>query len=432
MVDICGVENGSVCEAKGIKSGDRLVSINGKEINDVLDYRFYSSEKTVSLVIERDGESINFEIKKGTYDDLGLCFGTYLMDKKRSCRNKCVFCFIDQNPRGMRESIYFKDDDERLSFLQGSYVTLTNLTDRDIERIIEMKITPINVSVHSMDEKLRVFLTGNRFAGESLKKLYRLAEGGVGLNLQFVLCRGINDGGALEYSLSKIKELPTLRSASVVPAGLTRHRDGLYPLVPYDKKTASDVIDTVEAFHDAMKRETGEGKVFCSDEFYLIAERALHTSDYYEGFEQYDNGVGMLTDTGESFMAALEDIEESEEGTLNLATGYAAYPLMSRLANEFEKKFPKRKINVFRIRNDFFGETVTVSGLITGGDYIAQLKGKVSGNLLISRSSLNHDGDLFLDGVTVKELEAALGVRLVTNGPDGYALCETFASEKAR
>lgn len=432
MVKISGVEKGSPCFSKGVKTGDALVSINGKEINDVLDYRFYAAEKKATLLLERDGKPYSLDIKKGVYDDLGLCFETYLMDKKRSCRNKCIFCFIDQNPCGMRESIYFKDDDERLSFLQGSYVTLTNLSDKDIERIIEMKISPINVSVHSMDPELRVLLTGNRFAGESLAKLYRLAEGGVGLNLQFVLCRGINDGKSLEFSLEKIKGLASVRSASVVPAGLTKHRKGLYPLVPYDKESAGEVIDIVEAFHDRLKKETGEGKVFCSDEFYLIAERELHTSDYYEGFEQYDNGVGMLTDTGESFMACLEDTGESESGELNLATGYAAYPLMARLAKEFEKKFPQRKINVFRIRNDFFGETVTVSGLITGSDYIDQLKGKVSGVLLISRSSLNHDGELFLDGVTVTELENALGVRLVTNGPDGYELCETFASEKAR
>jgi len=329
----------------------------------------------------------------------------------------------------MRESIYFKDDDERLSFLQGNYVTLTNMTDDDVERIIKMKITPINVSIHSMDKTLRVKLTGNRFAGEKLGYLRRFAENGTGLNLQFVLCRGLNDGAALEYSLSEIKKLPTLISAAVVPAGLTKHRDKLYPLVPYDSISAAEVIDIVEKFHGEFKKETGEGKIFCSDEFYLLAGRSLHNGEYYESYPQYENGVGLVTDMEESFIRALADTDKALPGVIHSATGEAAFPLISRLAEKFREKFPMKTITVHKIKNEFYGESVTVSGLITGQDYIKQLKGRVNVNdtLLISRCSLNADKTFFLDDVTPEQLEKELGVRLVTVENDGYGLCSAFA-----
>lgn len=428
MVTISCVDGSSLLLTEGVKPLDKLVSINGNSINDVLDYRFYMTEKKLCIVFEREGRQFEVKIKKNIYDDLGLEFETYLMDKKRSCRNNCIFCFIDQNPKGMRESIYFKDDDERLSFLQGSYITLTNLSDCDIDRIIKMKISPVNVSVHSMNPDLRVMLTGNRFAGKSLKKLYRLAENGTGLNLQFVLCKGINDGKELEYSLEEISKLTSLISASIVPCGLTSHRQGLYPLVPFDKQSAGDVIDITERFNKRFKEKDGMGRVFCSDEFYLLAQRELPKSDYYEGFPQYDNGVGMLTDMEESFMSALADTDTSVSGEISIATGYAAYPLMEKLAHEFENRFPQRKINVYKIKNDFFGESVTVSGLITGSDYEKQLKGKVKSRLLLSRSSLNASGELFLDGMTPQKLEEALGVTIEYVTSDGYELCEKIAN----
>ncbi len=428
MVTVTGIENGSPCYGKVIP-GDALISVNGHEIRDVLDYRFYTTVKHIECVFCRGGEKFTVAADKDEYDDVGLDFSTFLMDKKRTCRNKCVFCFIDQNPKGMRESVYFKDDDERLSFLQGSYITLTNLSDEDIERIIKMKISPINVSVHTMEPELRVMMTGNRFAGEALNKLWRLAEGGTGLNLQFVLCRGINDGAHLEYSLAESAKLKTLISASVVPAGLTAHREGLYPLEPYDKASAAQVIDTVEKFHAAQKKRTGSGKYYCSDEFYLIAERKLPDAAYYCGFDQYDNGVGMLSDMEQCFADALRDTESSASGRIDLATGHAAYPLMRRLAERFQRKFPDRQIVVHRITNEFFGPSVTVSGLLTGGDYAKQLKGKVGKVLLISRSSLNADGTLFLDDTTPEELERELGVRLYTNKADGYDLCAAFAAD---
>lgn len=409
--------------------GDELISVNGHEICDVLDYRFYTAVERAECVFCRKGKKYTLNIEKDEYDDMGLEFATYLMDKKRSCRNNCIFCFIDQNPKGMRESVYFKDDDERLSFLQGSYVTLTNLSDADIERIIQMKITPINVSVHTMEPELRVMMTGNRFAGDALKKLWRLAEGGTGLNLQFVLCRGINDGKHLEYSLEESSKLSTLISASVVPAGLTSHREGLFPLISYDAETASGVIDTVEAFHEKIKAKTGDGKYYCSDEFYLIAGRELPKAEYYGDFSQYDNGVGMLSDMEKCFFDALEDTDSSAPGRIDVATGHAAFPLISRLAAAFCAKFPRREIIVHRITNEFFGSSVTVSGLITGTDYARQLKGKVGGVLLISRSSLNADGTAFLDDMTPEELEKTLGTRLYANDPDGYALCASFAAD---
>ncbi len=429
MITIKNVKPNSSARKSGIQSGDLLISVNGHEVRDVLDYRFYSSDEADALLLSRDSAEYSATVEKDSDGETGLEFGSYLMDEKKSCRNKCLFCFIDQNPPGMREGIYFKDDDERLSFLQGNYVTLTNMTDYDVERIIKMKISPINVSVHAMDKALRVRLTGNRFAGEKLDYLYRFAGGGTGLNLQFVLCRGINDGEELEYSLSEIKKLPTLISAAFVPAGLTRYRDSLYPLIPYDQTSAATVIDAVEKANVEFKKETGEGRVFCSDEFYLIAKRRTHGGEYYEGYPQYENGVGMLTDTEETFLQALSRARQATPGVLHAATGDAAYPLISALAEKFTQKFPSKKIVTHKIINEFYGEKVTVSGLLTGGDYIKQLKGKLngSGTLLISRSSLNAEGELFLDGVTPGQLEKELGVKLVAVGGDGGALCEAFA-----
>jgi putative radical SAM enzyme (TIGR03279 family) len=427
MVIITSVLNNSPAYKNGIRPKDILISANKNPIRDVLDYRFYTTEKKVSLILSREGKEYCVDIIKGEYQDLGLEFESYLMDRKKACRNKCIFCFIDQNPPGMREGIYFKDDDERLSFLQGNYVTLTNMTDEDISRIIKMKISPINVSVHTMNRDLRNYMTGNRFAGDKLDYLYRLSEGGTGLNLQFVLCKGVNDGKELEYSLSEIKSLKTLISASVVPAGLTKHREKLCKLIPYDKQSAGSVIDTVEKYHNELKRETGKGKIFCSDEFYLLAGRSTPDGEYYEGYPQYENGVGMLTDMKESFSDALEVTDSSAPGEIHLATGRAAYPLMANLAEEFSRKFTHKKIIVHEIINEFYGSNVTVAGLITGQDYIKQLKGKVAGSLLISRSSLNADCSMFLDDITPKQLEKELNVKLILVENDGWALCRAFA-----
>ncbi|MFA6729372.1 MAG: DUF512 domain-containing protein [Eubacteriales bacterium] len=429
MVTIKNVEKNTPAYKKGVRAGDALLAINGKRINDVLDYRFYAAAQTAVLSLERGGAAFDVTVKKGIYDDLGLGFESYLMDKKKACRNKCVFCFIDQNPPGMRKSLYFKDDDDRLSFLQGNYITLTNVSDSDIERIIKMKITPINVSVHTMNPALRVRLMGNRFAGEKLKYLFRLAEGGVGLNLQFVLCRGINDGDELEFSLSEIKKLKTLNSAAIVPAGLTKHRKRLFELLPYDKSSAAKVIDIVERHNEGYIKETGEGRVFCSDEFYLAAMRALPRAESYGDFPQYENGVGMLADLCETFRNTLEDLkgQTCPPGILHVVTGESAHPFISLLAEEFRGVFPERGIIVHKIKNTFYGETITVNGLLTGGDIINQLKGKISGTALICGSLLNSDG-VFLDGVTPAEAEEKLGARLVFVKNSGESLCISFFS----
>lgn len=424
MVTISSVLPHSAAERVGLRAGDKLVSINGNGISDVLDYRFYVTEKRVALTVLRDGETLEFVIKKPEYDDIGLDFETYLMDKKKCCANRCIFCFIDQNPCGMRESIYFKDDDERLSFLQGNYVTLTNLKQRDIDRMIKMRISPINVSVHTVEPELRCMMLGNRFAGESLKYLKQLSDAGIELNLQFVLCRGINDGEHLQRSLEFVRGLKTFQSAAFVPAGMTEHRDGLYKLQPYDRDSAAAVIDAVEAENEYYMSERGGGAVFASDEFYLIAGRSLPDDAYYCGYPQLENGVGMLTDLKTTFLWELENITSVDDGELHIATGVAAYPTIREMADAFSAKFPGRIIVVHEIKNTFFGGSVTVSGLITGGDLIAQLSGKVKNRLLIPSNMLKADEPVFLDDVTLGELEEKLGVPVRPVRPE--ELCEAL------
>lgn len=425
MVTISSVLSGSPAERAGMLPGDKLNKINGNPVSDVLDYRFYITEKRVVLSVMRGGESLEFTLKKPEYDDVGLEFETYLMDRKKTCANRCIFCFIDQNPCGMRESIYFKDDDERLSFLQGNYVTLTNMRQRDIDRIIKMRISPINVSVHTAEPELRCMMLGNRFAGESLKYLPMLADAGIELNLQCVLCRGINDGEHLQKSFEFVRKLSTFQSAAFVPAGLTGHRDGLYWLEPYDERTSAEVIDAVEKENEYYIRERGEGAVFASDEFYLMANRPLPDDEYYCGYPQLENGVGMLTDLKTTFLMDLEDTEDCAEGEIHTVTGEAAYPTITQLAQAFSDKFPQKKIVVHKVKNEFFGGSVTVSGLITGGDIVRQLGGKVKNRLLIPENMLKADEDVFLDDMTLAELEKRLGVPVTPTSP--ATLCSAFA-----
>ena len=410
MVTISYVDKSSTAERAGILAGDKLNTINGSAVNDVLDYRFYITERVVVLGIVRGGSEMTFTIHKPEYDDIGLEFETYLMDRKKCCANKCIFCFIDQNPEGMRESIYFKDDDERLSFLQGNYVTLTNLKQRDIDRMIKMRISPINVSVHTVEPELRCRMLGNRFAGDSLKYLSQLADAGIELNLQFVLCRGINDGVHLRKSLDFISTLSSFQSAAFVPAGLTGYRKGLFPLEPYDAKSAAAVIDEIEKENRYYIETRGEGGVFASDEFYLTAKRPLPDDEFYCGYPQLENGVGMLTDLKTTFLLDLDDTEQSEEGEIHVATGEAAYPLICELAEAFSAKFPQRRIVVHAVKNNFFGGSVTVSGLVTATDIIDQLAGKVRNRLIIPSNMLKADEDIFLDNITLSELSARLGV----------------------
>lgn len=422
----------SPADKKGIKAGDRLIKISGHEITDFLDYQFYTKNSRISIVYERDGRTKAAWINKGEDEDLGLGFETYLMDKERHCRNKCIFCFIDQNPQGLRESVYFKDDDSRLSFLFGNYITLTNLSERDIEKIIEMHISPVNVSVHTMNKELRVRMMKNKNAGESLKILHRLAENGIAINTQLVLCPGINDGEELRYSLDKLSELcPSLQSVACVPVGVTKYREGLFDMPQYDKKSAGEVIDIIDEYGEKFKEQYGTRLVYAADEFYLKAERQMPEGEYYETYCQIENGVGMWTSLKEEFLFEMENSCESDpESNLSVATGVAAYPLIKELAEAFEKKYNKSKIDVYEIKNDFFGHSITVAGLITGKDLISQLKDKpLAESLAIPCVMLRSEGDLFLDSVSTDEVEEALGVTLKVNDCTGSSLFSSFMGQ---
>ena len=428
-VKISGVEHDSILNKK-ISAGDTLVAVNSHEINDVLDYRFYTSACKLKLEIETEkGKRRTVKVKKGEYDDLGLCFETYLMDKHHSCKNKCIFCFIDQMPKGMRESLYFKDDDSRLSFLFGNYVTLTNLTDKDIDRIIEMHISPVNVSVHTMNPTLRVEMMKNPNSGTSLRYLNRLAEAGIKLNTQLVLCPGINDGKELEFSLSELGKLyPAVQSIACVPVGLTKHRDGLPHLDAYNKETASRVIDTVDDFNIHFKFYNNETIAYAADEFYLAAQREIPPADYYGDYPQLENGVGMWRLLKEEFTSALEmnDFTPEKGREISAVTGAAAYPLIKELANSLEIRY-NIKINVYEVKNVFFGESVTVSGLLTGQDILEQLQDRELGSeLIIPDNSLRDGEEVFLDDMTVAQLSTALVVPVTSCKADGYELLDKF------
>jgi len=428
MVKVLSVEENSIAHKNGILAGDLLLSINGNDINDVLDYRFYIMDKSLSLLIEREGEKLSVNIKKPEYSDIGLEFSTYLMDEKKRCRNNCIFCFIDQNPKGMRETIYFKDDDERLSFLHGNYVTLTNLKEADIQRIIKMRISPVNISVHTTNPDLRVKMLRNRFAGDCLRYLEMLDSAGISLNIQFVLCKGINDGAELERSLSDISKLENVESIALVPCGLTGHREGLYPLEPFDSDSAAAVIDIADAFGDKLYAERGMRLVYPSDEFFLLCGRSLPDESYYEGYPQIENGVGMIRSDSDEFAECLANLPNMDYNRkVTVATGFAAYDFISSLAEQAMEKYNKLDVSVRPIRNDFFGGSVTVSGLVTGGDIIRQLSGTDLGEeLLIPENMLRSEGDLFLDNVSLDELSSALNIKVTVVQKGGYPLCEAM------
>lgn len=419
----------------GIKENDILISINGKEINDVLDYRFYLAEEHIDLKVKRNEEEFNFLINKDCYDDIGLEFETPLMDKKHRCENKCIFCFIDQLPKGLRESLYFKDDDSRLSFLHGNYITLTNLEKRDIERIIEMHISPVNVSVHTTNPDLRCKMMHNKKAGTVLEYLDMLANGGIDICAQIVLCRGINDGKELVRTLNDLARLyPRLSSVAIVPSGLTKYREGLYPLKPFDKASAKEVVKLVERLNSTYARKLGKNIFFCSDEFYLLAEKKMHKEAYYEGYSQLDNGVGMITSFEEEahyFLKTLSNEEKNIKRSISIATGTASYPFICRLVKKIQKKCKGLDCRVYEIFNDFFGHTVTVSGLITGVDLINQLAGNNLGDELhISKSMLRAEGDLFLCGTSLEELERELNVKVIPDEQDGASFVASLLGIK--
>ena len=405
---------GSIAEEMGIEPGDRLISIDGQEIEDVFDYQFYEESEELILLIEKpDGEQWELEIEKEADEPLGIEFGQGLMDEYRSCRNKCIFCFIDQMPPGMRDTLYFKDDDSRLSFLQGNYITLTNMSDHDVERIVRYRLEPINISFQTTNPELRCRMLHNRFAGDALKKVDILYQGGIEMNGQIVLCKGVNDGEELERSIRDLtRYLPLLKSVSVVPVGLTRFREGLYPLEPFTKEEAREVLSVIHRWQEKIYKEYGLHFIHAGDEWYLLAEEEIPEEERYDGYLQLENGVGMLRLLFNEFEEGMSRLSGGPgSGVISAATGKLAYPYIRRMADRIEERFPGRKIHVHCIRNDFFGERITVSGLITGKDIIAQLKGKELGSrLLLPCNMLKADEGVFLDDITVKEVSDALQV----------------------
>ncbi len=410
---ITSVDKNSIAEKHKIKAGAQLISVNSHEINDVLDYGFYTKECSLELrlIPEAGSQPVTLHIRKSEDEELGLNSSSFLMDAQHRCSNNCIFCFIDQLPEGMRESLYFKDDDERLSFLFGNYITLTNLHDHEIDRIIEMKISPINISVHTTNERLRCEMMGNRFAGEKLKYLYRLADAGVEINCQLVLCPGWNDGDELAATLDTLTKYPSIRSIAAVPVGLTGYREGLCELKTFDKQSAAETIDILERYE----------RVYPSDEWFLLAGRPIPDIDYYGELLQLENGVGMLALLRDEFESAmrLEDEQKSAERSL-LVCGEAAYEFIKSLVDTACARFGC-ECEVIAIRNDYFGGSVNVTGLVTATDIIKQLRGKqMCRRLLFSHNMLRREGDMFLDSITTDELAQTLGTQLraVSDGAD--------------
>ena len=429
-----GIVPGSIADELGIEPGDRLLSVNGHEIEDIFDYQFYTEDEELLLLIEKeDGEQWELEIEKDADEALGMEFGEGLMDEYRSCRNKCIFCFIDQMPEGMRDTLYFKDDDSRLSFLQGNYVTLTNMSGHDIERIIRYRLEPINISFQTTNPDLRCRMLHNRFAGDALKKVDMLYQGGIEMNGQIVLCKGVNDGEELERSIRDLTAyLPLLRSVSVVPVGLTKFRDGLYPLEPFTKDEAKQVLETIHRWQEKIYAGYGVHFIHAGDEWYLLAEEEIPNEERYDGYLQLENGVGMLGLLLDEFEEAFNKTAgDSRKRELSIATGRLAYPYLEKMARKMEQKFPGLCIHVYAVRNDFFGERITVSGLITAQDIIAQLKGRNLGErLLIPCNMLKADEDVFLDDYTVSQVSDALQVPLVIVKSSGQDLVDAILEER--
>ena len=424
--------SGSIAEELELEIGDELISINGKEIEDVFDYHYLVNDEYLEVVVRKaNGEEWELEIEKDYDEDLGIAFENGLMDNYKSCTNKCMFCFIDQMPPGMRETLYFKDDDSRLSFLQGNYVTLTNMKDKDIERIIYYHLAPINISVHTTNPELRCKMLHNRFAGESLKKIDKLYEAGLEMNGQIVLCKGVNDGEELERTISDLANyLPYMQSLSVVPVGLTKYRDGLYPLEPFTKEDARLVIATIEKWQTICMEKHGVHFVQASDEWYLLAELPLPSEERYDGYIQLENGVGMLRLLMTEFEEALEEYTQSEkpkeiQRKVTLVTGRLAAPFIEKMANKCMEQFSKVELDVVPIRNDFFGEMITVSGLITAQDMIAQLKGRNLGDYVAIPCNMLRMGEhVFLDDLTIEDVENALQVKILIVKSSGKDLLD--------
>ncbi len=425
---IRAVVPGSIAQELEIEPGDVLLSVNGQTPEDVFDYRYLMNEEEVLVLIRKpDGEEWELEIEKEYEEDLGLEFENGLMDAYRSCRNKCIFCFIDQLPEGMRDTLYFKDDDSRLSFLQGNYLTLTNMNNADLERIIYYKLSPVNISFQTTNPELRCRMLNNRFAGDILEKAKKLKSAGIVMNGQIVLCRGVNDGEELERSIRDLSTfLPQLQSVSVVPVGLTRYREGLYPLAPFTKEDAGQVLACIHRWQKQLYERCGTHFIHAGDEWYILAGQPMPEEDTYDGYLQLENGVGMVRLLEEEVLLALrEHSGDDRRRAVSIATGELAAPYLRRHAERIREKYPNIRVTVFPVKNEFFGERITVAGLITGRDLIRQLSGQDLGErLLLSTHMLKSGEPVFLDDVTVEEVEKALQIRVSIVESSGNDLVE--------
>lgn len=431
---IAAVAPGSIAEELELEPGDVILAINDQELEDIFDYHYLVEDEYLVMLVEKpDGEQWELEIEKDDDEDLGITFENGLMDDYKSCSNKCIFCFIDQMPPGMRDTLYFKDDDSRLSFLQGNYVTLTNMKEKDIDRIIRYRLDPINISVQTTNPELRCMMLHNRFAGEALKKIDTLYEAGIRMNGQIVLCKGVNDGAELERSIRDLmKYLPYMESVSVVPVGLSKFREGLYPLEPFTKEDACEVLDLIHRWQKVCMQEYDTHFIHASDEWYLLAERELPQEDNYDGYIQLENGVGMLRLLQEEFSEALSDATGNAglEKEVSIATGRLAAPFLEELVGKLEEKYPHVRVHVYPIRNDFFGEMITVSGLLTGQDLKKQLSVVPLGEkLLIPCNMIRSEEQDFLDDVTVEELEKTLQVPIDIVKSSGKDLLDAIINE---
>ena len=426
------VDKGSPAYKAGLRGGETLLSLNGNSIIDVLDYRFYQNSGSLALeYLDVSGKTKTAKVKKDEYEELGLEFETYLMDKKHSCLNKCVFCFIDQLPKGLRESLYFKDDDSRLSFLFGNYITLTNITEHEVERIIKMHISPVNISVHTTNPELRVKMMTNKNAGKVLEIIDRFNSAGIKINCQLVLCPGYNDGKELERTLEDLSKLENAECIAAVPVGLTRYRDGLAKIEPFNSDTAAQVLDIIDRYGDKCIQKYGQRRIYGADEFYLLSGREIPEADYYGDFLQLENGVGLWSLLrSEAFEALKETEPHTVKRKITMATGEAAYPLIKAIAGECRKKNTRLDVNVYAVKNNFFGGKINVAGLVAATDIAEQLAGKQLGEeLLIPSVMLRQEGDMFLDSVTVRELSERLNVKITPVGNDGYELVSAILGE---
>ncbi len=427
---IKSVYQDSIAEEIGLEAGDVIVKINDTEIKDVLDYRYLINDEFITLTIKtKQGTTEEVEIEKDAYEELGVEFETSLMDKAQHCKNKCIFCFIDQNPKGMRESIYFKDDDTRLSFFQGNYVTLTNVSDEKIDRLISLRISPINISVQATDPDLRVAMLKNPNAKNLMAQMKKFADNNIEMNCQIVLCPTINDGAHLQKSIFDLYALyPHVKSVSVVPVGLTKHREGLCKLTPVDESVAKDVLAHIHFWQNKFRKETGVNFVYASDEFYLKANEPIPAPESYDGYVQIENGVGLIASLHEELDdALLGDKLDVKAHSVSIVTGDAAFETIKDAVEKINKIYPQIKINVHKILNNFFGDSITVCGLLCGCDILEQLKGKELGDYLLLPQKTLRDGEkIFLDDVTTTYIENELGKKIITVKDDGYEFLDAI------